>query len=78
VLVLYTDGVTEAESPNGEQFGQTRLEQSVVRLADRDAASILDAIVHTVTEWCGERGLGDDLTLMVIRVLEETPRRAAR
>ena len=78
VLVLYTDGLTEAESPGGELFGQTRLERSIVRLADRDAASILDAIVRTVTEWCGEKGLGDDLTLMVIRVLEDPPRRVSR
>ncbi len=78
VLVLYTDGVTEAESPDGEQFGQTRLEQSIVRLADRDAEAILEALVGTVTDWCGERGLGDDLTLMVIRVLDDAARPGAR
>jgi phosphoserine phosphatase RsbU/P len=79
VLVLYTDGVTEAESPGGEQFGQTRLEQTIVRLADRSAEAIRDGIEHTVMDWCGEKGLGDDLTLMVVKVLEEeAARRAGR
>ena len=71
VLVLYTDGVTEAESPSREHFGQMRLEQSIVRLADRPAAEILEGLVRTVLDWCGERGQSDDLTMMVVRVLDE-------
>jgi sigma-B regulation protein RsbU (phosphoserine phosphatase) len=79
VLVLYTDGVTEAESPGGEQFGQLRLEQTLVRLAERGAEAIRDGIERTVLEWCGDKGLGDDLTLMVVKVLEDdAARRAGR
>jgi serine phosphatase RsbU (regulator of sigma subunit) len=71
--------VTEAESPGGEQFGQMRLEQTLVRLAERSAEAIRDGIERTVLEWCGEKGLGDDLTLMVVKVLEEdAARRAGR
>ncbi len=71
VLVLYTDGVTEAVSPEGEQFGQTRLEGLLARLADRPAASIVDGIVAAITEWCASAGMTDDLTLMVVKVKPE-------
>jgi sigma-B regulation protein RsbU (phosphoserine phosphatase) len=73
VLVMYTDGVSEAESPNMEQFGTERLEQAIERLASRSAQEIVDGIVETVLEWAGERGQNDDLTLLVVKVkLRET------
>jgi serine phosphatase RsbU (regulator of sigma subunit) len=72
VLVLYTDGVSEAESPAGELFGQQRLERLVVTLRQRTAQEILDAIIEAVLEWCGEPGQTDDLTLMVVKVLPES------
>jgi phosphoserine phosphatase RsbU/P len=74
VLVLYTDGVSEAESPSGEHYGQRRLEQRVVAMADRGAREILDGVVESVLEWAGARGQSDDLTVMVVKVLESAPR----
>jgi len=65
VLVMYTDGVSEAENATGEQFGEGRLEEVVRRNASRSAAGIRDAIVAAVLEWAGERGPTDDLTLLV-------------
>ena len=67
VLLLYTDGVTEAESPSGEQYGQSRLEQLILRLRERGATEILDAVVDDVLAWAAERGQNDDLTLMVVK-----------
>ena len=69
VLLLYTDGVSEAESPTGEQYGQRQLEQALVRLRDRPAREILEAVIDDVLAWAGERGQNDDLTLMVVKVL---------
>ncbi len=71
VLLLYTDGVSEAESPTGEQYGQHRLERLLVRLRERSAQEILDGVVDDVLAWAGERGQNDDLTLMVVKVLPE-------
>jgi sigma-B regulation protein RsbU (phosphoserine phosphatase) len=71
VLLFYTDGVSEAEAPGGEQYGQRRLEQRLVRLRDRSAREILDGVVEEVLAWTGERGQNDDLTLMVVKVLPE-------
>ena len=69
-LLLYTDGVSEAESPTGEQYGQSRLEQLLIRLQGRPAQQILDGVVEDVLAFAGARGQNDDLTLMVVRVLD--------
>ncbi len=73
LLVLYTDGGSEAVAEGGEQFGMQRLEQTVRRLADLGAREIVDGVVAEVTAWSGDRGLNDDLTLVVIRVLADSP-----
>lgn len=67
ILVLYTDGISEAESETGEQFGDERLERVVRRHVNESAAGILGHIVDAVREWAGERGPTDDLTLLVVR-----------
>ena len=71
VLLLYTDGVSEAESPTGEQFGTRRLEQCLKRVAGGTANEILKGVVDEVTAYAGERGVTDDLTLVVVKVLPE-------
>jgi sigma-B regulation protein RsbU (phosphoserine phosphatase) len=70
VLLLYTDGVSEAEAPSGEQFGRARIEQAVARLAHRGAREILDGLVDAVRVFAGERGQNDDLTLLVVKALD--------
>ncbi len=67
VLVLYTDGVSEAESATREQFGEERIERAIARLADLPAADIVAGIVEDVRAWSRERGLNDDLTLLVVK-----------
>ena len=69
VLVMFTDGISEAESPSGEQFGQQRIEEIVERLAGRRSQEIVDGLVQAVLEWAGERGPNDDLTLVVLKSL---------
>jgi serine phosphatase RsbU (regulator of sigma subunit) len=68
VLVMYTDGVSEAESSSREQFGQMRLESALLELRDRGAREIVDGLLAAVEDWSGERGRTDDLTLMVVKV----------
>jgi serine phosphatase RsbU (regulator of sigma subunit) len=67
VLVMYTDGVSEAENAQGEQFGEARLEALVRGHSELPAAHLLEAIVQAVLTWAGERGPGDDLTLLVAK-----------
>jgi sigma-B regulation protein RsbU (phosphoserine phosphatase) len=68
VLLLYTDGVSEAELPTGEQFGTERLERCLKRLAEGTAQEILKGVVDEVTAYAGEHGVNDDLTLVVVKV----------
>jgi sigma-B regulation protein RsbU (phosphoserine phosphatase) len=69
LIVMFTDGVSEAESPSGEQFGQLRIEECVERLVARSSQEIVDGLVQAVLDWTGERGPNDDLTLVVLKRL---------
>ena len=70
VLLFYTDGISEAESPTGEHFGQQRIERLVETLLEQSAATIMAGLIERVQEWCGTRGQSDDLTLVVLKVNE--------
>ncbi len=69
VIVLYTDGVSEAENEQGEQFGVERLERIVRANPEHTARELMQDVVAAVLDWAGEKGLGDDLTLMIVRKL---------
>jgi sigma-B regulation protein RsbU (phosphoserine phosphatase) len=68
VLVAYTDGVTEAWSPEGEEFGEGRLCAIVQAARELPAREIADRIVLGVRDWVREAPQADDLTLVVARV----------
>jgi sigma-B regulation protein RsbU (phosphoserine phosphatase) len=68
ILVLYTDGVTEASNGVREQYGVKRLEELVRKLADQPAQTIVEAIRSEVETFTGEEHLNDDLTLVVARL----------
>jgi sigma-B regulation protein RsbU (phosphoserine phosphatase) len=69
VLVMYTDGVSEAENEHGEQFGPERIERLVRSQPEHTARELTQDIVAGVLDWAGDRGLDDDLTLLVMRKL---------
>lgn len=65
-LVMYSDGITEAEAPNGEMFEDTGLE-AAVRATPGVAAAVLSRAVFAAVDHYrrGER-LADDLTVLVL------------
>lgn len=67
-LLLVTDGVTEAQNPEGKFFGRDRLPVST-QLKDAHATAIVDAIRDQVREFEGGAEATDDLTVMVVRYL---------
>lgn len=69
VLVLFSDGVTEAPDPSGEDFGDERLAQLVASLRDRPAAEMVEAIEKAVTEFTQGAPAADDITVVVARKL---------
>jgi serine phosphatase RsbU (regulator of sigma subunit) len=66
-LVVFTDGVSEATSEEGDEFGEERLIALLQRHVDMPAAALLDAIVAAVGHHGGAEQY-DDLTLIVARV----------
>src|SRR6266498_2521350 len=77
VLVIYSDGVTEAASPSGEEFGPTRLYEVVSRNVDASAAGIRDRIESALTKFAQGTRAGDDITLVIVKRQAETKRLAA-
>ena len=66
VLVMYSDGVTEAMSPQGELFGEERLRAEIVQRKAEPATIILRAIWEAVQAFqAGEQE--DDVTIVVVR-----------
>src|SRR6266571_2908960 len=72
VLVIYSDGVTEAASPTGEEFGPTRLYEVVSRNIDASAAGIRDRIESALTKFAQGTRAGDDITLVIAKRQAET------
>ncbi len=68
ILVAYTDGVTEAFSPAGEEFGEERLRQVIADYAHLPASELSARIMLAVTEWCQDASPHDDQTLVIARV----------
>ena len=68
-LVLYTDGVTEAASADGEEFGESRLLDTLRSHSSLSAEALLQAIVDAVQRFSGIREQQDDITLVIVRSL---------
>ncbi len=72
VIVLYTDGITEARNMNGEMFGLERLKQVVALYAGQgDAQRIIQSIAKDFSKYVEEHVQEDDVTLIVIKKLSE-------
>ena len=72
VLVIYSDGVTEAASPSGEEFGPTRLYEVVSRNIDASAAGVRDRIESALTKFSQGTQAADDITLVIVKRQAET------
>ncbi len=66
-LVLYTDGVTEAEDVNQAQFGEAKLEQVLGKLEGSSSEHIVNTINTEVHAFAGEAPQSDDITVLVIK-----------
>jgi sigma-B regulation protein RsbU (phosphoserine phosphatase) len=67
VVLIYTDGVVEARSPEDEEFGLPRL-IDICRAADRDVDALLHTIVDALDRWRGDTEQDDDITLIAVAV----------
>lgn len=69
VIVMYTDGVTEAMNENEELYGEERLMKCIHTVKDQPAQSIWNAVTSDVTAFTGG-DYGDDVTMLIIRITE--------
>jgi sigma-B regulation protein RsbU (phosphoserine phosphatase) len=67
VLVLYTDGITEAENAEGSAFEDAGLEAVMRQHAARDPGQIGAAIIAAVEKYADNARLADDLTALVLK-----------
>lgn len=65
-LVIYSDGVTEARNPAGEQFGEKRLHAAAAALAGRGADEFFQQLLAAIRDFAGGARRADDLTLLVL------------
>jgi sigma-B regulation protein RsbU (phosphoserine phosphatase) len=68
LLLLYTDGVIEAEDPNREPFGLERLEDILRSCRGNSSQSICEALLNIVRSHIGTPSPQDDITLIVVRL----------
>lgn len=67
VLVLHTDGITEAENNKGEMYGLDRLSQSAHDNREKSAKGIAEAVINDVKSHIGDYKVFDDITLVVLK-----------
>ena len=66
-LYMFTDGVTEAENKNHDQFGESRLEEALAECKGTDSKHIVDTVNAKVKEFINGAAQSDDITQLVIR-----------
>lgn len=69
MLVLFSDGVTEATNQEFEEFGEERLVEVLRRHRDAPAAAIVDAVTNALAEFAAGAPQADDITLVVAKRL---------
>jgi len=67
VVVLYTDGITEAFNLKREQYGLTRLCEVIKCNYERSSAEIKQAVIENLRDFVGEQKVYDDVTLVVLK-----------
>ena len=69
VIFEYTDGVTEAVAPDGEMFGEVRLEAALNECADKEPREIINHVRERIREFIGENDQYDDITMLCLKYM---------
>jgi len=67
IMVLYTDGITEAKSVRGEEFGYERLAEVLMQVKTLSPVEIQDHLINKLYEFSGTKNINDDYTTMIIK-----------
>ncbi len=69
VMVIYTDGITEAANALGEEYGEDRFAKSVLACIDLPAKEMIDFIRKGVADFTERKFLDDDGTLFIVKAV---------
>jgi len=67
IMVLYTDGITEAKDKKGEEFDLVRLEQTLVEVTEKSPREIQEHLIKRLYEYSGTDQINDDYTTMIVK-----------
>src|SRR5690606_37600034 len=67
IMVLYTDGITEAKNAKGEEFGYERLASVLLEVKDETAKKIQEHLINRLYEFTGTSNINDDYTTVIVK-----------
>jgi serine phosphatase RsbU (regulator of sigma subunit) len=67
LILLYTDGLTEAENPDGDFFGVERVSDIFIQYAGQPPEKIIEALLKHLKEFRQSDSFNDDITLMIFK-----------
>jgi phosphoserine phosphatase RsbU/P len=67
LLVLFTDGVSDARNRRGDRLGEKRVLDTILEHRDEDPSTILEHVMDVLQEHTGRSTRGDDLTVVLVR-----------
>lgn len=71
IMVLYTDGITEAKSKKGEEFGYERLAAVLMEVRNLQPKQIQEHLLSKLYEFSGTDNINDDYTTMIVKFKTE-------
>ena len=66
-LLVYTDGITEAENDDGEEYGLERLRQSLRRSRELPPEALAEAVENDLLDFVGDNPFSDDRTMLLLQ-----------
>lgn len=67
IMVLYTDGITEAKNARGDEFGYDRLVETLMEVKALGAKQIQEHLIRRLYEFSGTTNINDDYTTMIVK-----------
>ncbi|WP_262511760.1 PP2C family protein-serine/threonine phosphatase [Pseudochryseolinea flava] len=67
IMVLYTDGITEAKDTRNEEFGYEKLASIVAQSKNLGPRELQDHLINELYEFSGTKNINDDYTTMIVK-----------
>jgi len=67
LMVLYTDGITEAKNAKGDEFGYDRLVEVILEVKTSTPKQIQEHLIRRLYEFSGTTNINDDYTTMIVK-----------